>query len=1016
VFLFQRQYRKNRPLDWGEILVERMSNARTRSSSCGGSMCLATSSQYVSLTTPTSQLKKALWRLLGLTLTAGILVGSCFANGPLTPVPVFEGEQATSPCTPPADAEGDQLTQQMNVERDLAGGQAHSYKISLSTNQFLRVIIDQRGIDVAATICAPDGRQLPTVDRPNGASGPESVSLLSDQTGIFTLQVKSLEKNAPAGRYQIQIVAQRSPEFQDATRIDAERTVSEAEDLRGRGKIVGLRSAVVKFELASTTWHKLNEPYEEALALYGLGWSLTEIGSQGMVKFPIPVHRLRWSYESRNEHQRAIESFNRSLVIMRQLGDTHGQSIARAGIGWPYLYLDQNKEALESFEAAYTLFRNAGNVRGEAIALYGMGWVNAIQGDNSHALDSFLRSLPLRQVSKDRKGEAITLAGISRIQNRMGRNQEAIANSEKALAIFLELSDVHGQASTYSILGWINYSLDRPKPASQFFEKSLGLRRETKDSTGEANSLYGIARALKQAGKPDEALARMQEVLDIVEPLRAKGESSDLRTYYFANVQEYYEFYVDLLMQLAELKPDAKYVEAAVAANERGRARELLAILAEAGDVNRGTAEALSKSLGATEIKGLLDRETLLIEFTLGAERGFVWAVSNTEVHGYELEKPAEIRARALKLYTLLSARNQRKSGEKEVERRKRLEQVERQSTEEAAELSRILLGPVASELGTKRLVIVAEDALQLVPFGALPAPSSSSSVGRRPLILDHEVVSLPSASVLGALRLQTNGRPPAPLTLAVLADPVFTSDDPRVRSTASLPQSPVATATRDLTSPALMPVSSRSGVELSEPSSQNAPRRLLGTRWEGQQIASLLPRNEHLLALDFSANRTRALSGELDAYRIIHFATHALIDDTDPVASTIVLSQVNEKGQPQNGLLTLHDINRLKLGADLVVLSACRTALGADIRGEGMRGLAGGFMHAGVPRIAVSLWPVNDRVTAEFMVRFYKAMLSGQGMSAAAALREVQTQMLKDARWQSPYFWAPFVLQGEWR
>jgi CHAT domain-containing protein len=129
-----------------------------------------------------------------------------------------------------------------------------------------------------------------------------------------------------------------------------------------------------------------------------------------------------------------------------------------------------------------------------------------------------------------------------------------------------------------------------------------------------------------------------------------------------------------------------------------------------------------------------------------------------------------------------------------------------------------------------------------------------------------------------------------------------------------------------------------------------------------------------------------------------------------------VVLSQVDDSGARQDGSLTLHDINKLKLRADLVVLSACKTGLGRDIKGEGMRGLAGGFMDAGVPRVVVSLWPVNDKVTAEFMVRFYRLMLNGRGMSAAAALREVQIQMLKDERWRPTYFWAPFVIQGEWR
>jgi tetratricopeptide (TPR) repeat protein len=715
--------------------------------------------------------------LLWLWLNAGLLAGDCFARG--APGAGVESPQGAA-CKSGADADARHLDPGMVIERELGGGQVHSYTIPASPEQFLRVVVDQRGIDVSATFCAPDGKQIVKVDRPNGATGPEAVSILPNQAGAFILQVKSLERAAPVARYQVRIAEQRNQESGDDIRIETEKAISEGEEHRSRGKIDALRAAVEKFDLATALWHSLNEPYEEALALYGSGWSHSEIGSHGMVKFPIPVHRLRWNYESRIEHQAAIDSFTRSLALMGQLGDGHGQAIAHAGLAWPQLYLNLNKEALESFESAHRLFHDAGNMRGEAITLYGIGWVHAIRGEDAKAVANFLKSLPLRQASKDRKGEAITLAGISRVQNRLGRNQEAVGYAERALTIFTELRDAHGQASTYSTLGWINYSLEKPEQALHFFERALGMRREAKDSTGEANSLYGIARAHSRRGDLPRALERMREVLGIVEPLRERGDSTDLRTYYFAHVQEYYEFYIDLLMRLSRLNPAGNHVEAAVAAHERARARELLAILAEAGDVSPGTGAALVKPLDAAEIKALLDADTLLLEYALGEERSYVWLVSSRDVRGYDLPRRDEIEAQALRLYNLFTARNQRKPSETEARKGTRVEQADKQYATEAVALSRMLLGPLAAELGSKRLVVVTEGALQLIPFGALPAPSTKP--GRPPLILNHEIVSLPSASVLSVLRREIAARAPAPLTLAVLADPVFTSDDPRVR------------------------------------------------------------------------------------------------------------------------------------------------------------------------------------------------------------------------------------------
>ena len=190
---------------------------------------------------------------------------------------------------------------------------------------------------------------------------------------------------------------------------------------------------------------------------------------------------------------------------------------------------------------------------------------------------------------------------------------------------------------------------------------------------------------------------------------------------------------------------------------------------------------------------------------------------------------------------------------------------------------------------------------------------------------------------------------------------------------------------------------------------------RLRFTRQEAEEIVRLAGDKRNLKALDFSANRAMATDARLSDYRIVHFATHGLINNQNPDLSGIVLSLVDEKGRPQNGFLRLYDIYNLKLNADLVVLSACQTALGKEIKGEGLVGLTRGFMYAGAPRVIASFWRIDDRATADIMRRFYEAMLK-DGLSPAAALRAAQVSMLNEKRWQSPHFWAAFTLQGEWR
>jgi len=168
-------------------------------------------------------------------------------------------------------------------------------------------------------------------------------------------------------------------------------------------------------------------------------------------------------------------------------------------------------------------------------------------------------------------------------------------------------------------------------------------------------------------------------------------------------------------------------------------------------------------------------------------------------------------------------------------------------------------------------------------------------------------------------------------------------------------------------------------------------------------------------MALGFEANRAAVVNRGLEEYRLIHFATHGLLDEKHPELSGLVFSLVDEKGEPQDGFLRLHDIYNLRLNADLIVLSACETGLGREIKGEGLIGLTRGFMYAGAPRVVASLWKVDDDATAELMKRFYDKIMRGH-LRPAEALRAAQLEIAKRRQWQSPYFWAAFTLQGEWR
>jgi CHAT domain-containing protein len=427
--------------------------------------------------------------------------------------------------------------------------------------------------------------------------------------------------------------------------------------------------------------------------------------------------------------------------------------------------------------------------------------------------------------------------------------------------------------------------------------------------------------------------------------------------------------------------------------------------------------------LGLAEIqRQVLDPDTLLLEYSLGDDASYLFAVSQTSITWRQLPKRAEIEAEARRVRELLTAPQQR-PGDTEAKYQARIKEARERYWTQAAELSQMLLGPVASQLGKKRLAIVADGALQYIPFAALPAPSPGNDGGRnsgaepQPLFVEHEIVSLPSASTLATLRRETDGRKSAAKSLAVLADPVFTDDDTRVRWDVSKAGAKEKTRSADSveTERGFLQMT-RSGRETGVTGAEGAFGRLLSTRREAAAISALVPERERLQALDFEASRTTALRPELGEYRIVHFATHGMLNNVHPELSGLVLSLVDKDGRQQDGFLRLQDIYNLKLPAELVVLSACQTGLGKEVKGEGLVGLTRGFMYAGAPRVVASLWKVDDRATSELMKRFYQGMLGPEALRPAGALRQAQLSIWKQKQWREPYYWAAFVLQGEWK
>jgi CHAT domain-containing protein/Tfp pilus assembly protein PilF len=824
-----------------------------------------------------------------------------------------------------------------------------------------------------------------------------------------------------------------------------------------------LEEALSYYEQSLPFWREANN-------LRGLSRTLTAIGG---------------IYSALGESQQALNHHQQALRIAREMGDSNSQSAIQNGVGYVYEVLGDYDRALDAYLQALDGFSAAGNVPGEAQTSQFVGNIYSLRGEAGRAQEFYTRGLALSHKLGDPTLEALALNHIGSAAQQAGRRQEAFASFKRALSLYHRAGNPRAQAITLNNIGDLLRTLGKERAALGQHARALPMARATGDRALEVLTLTRMARIERDLGDLDTARSRLESSLSIIESLRAKIISFDLRSSYLAAVRQHYELYIDVLMRMSRKRPSERLDAAALKISELARARSLLDMLSEGhADVRRGVnppllekEQALQRSLDRLyerqmrllntqhsdeqaasltgEIRALtseyeyvemqireksplyatltqphpadledlqqkvLDDKTLLLEYALGDEHSYLWVVSRSDMVSYELLPRAQIESSARRMYGLLLA-CQPVLGETSAQRQARVSEAESQYWTEAAQLSEMVLGPAAERLVDNRLLVVADGALQYIPFGALTVPQGAAhhhdagasdletaSDDRLPLVLEHEIVSLPSASTLWVLRRDAARREPAPKTVAILADPVFEKDDPRVHTGNLAPSVP----------PAEQPSSAEPGQPLPGIVSTGLEGgfiRLMGSRDEAEAIMALAPEGGGLKIVGFEASRVKATSPELSQFQIVHFATHGILNSEHPELSGIVLSLVDANGQPQDGFLRLQDVYNLNLPAELVVLSACNTGLGKEVKGEGLIGLTRGFMYAGASSVMASLWRVDDDATTELMKHFYRGVLK-DGLRPAAALREAQIRMWGQKRWRSPYFWAGFVLQGDY-
>ena len=791
------------------------------------------------------------------------------------------------------------------------------------------------------------------------------------------------------------------------------------------------------------------------------------------------LNNLGELYETLGQPEQALASYELALERFRALDDLRWQGTVLNNIGHQYISLAEPQRAHAFLRESLDLRRAVGNRSGEMVTLNNLGQAYRQLGNQAEALSLFGMARQLAEELERPLMVAKALTNLAATRIEMGAPEKALGNAEVALDLFRTRGARSNEAEALFLIGRCQFLLGRPEKALAALDQALTLHRTVRNRSAQISTLTAMAQAERSLGDPNEAKIHLESALELIETLRVRIPNSELRATAQGSRRSTYDSYIDLLMEMHRNDPSAGYHLVALESSERARARSLLDLLNEdPGSLQQGVDPELLKQrtalmqrlnakalrqealmsakpnpeqqvaeldlasvlhdldrvearirtgsphfaaltqpqpLDASEIRRLLDSETILLEYTLGEENSFLWLVTTENIHGFQLPPRAHIEALARRVHRGLSNPDTRNR---------------RVETQEAAALSQILLGPVASRLDRQRLVIVADGALHYLPFAALPQPAVASTTQKDttqkdttqkdttqkdttpegpvvPLLENHEIVHLPSASVLAVLRRELTLRKPADRWLVAVADPVFDLQDPRLLETAQ-----TTTETPRPPETALK----RSVVERSAERGVPLPlKRLPASRREAIAITALAPPGQARLLLGFAANRAAMFDEEMRQFQIVHFATHGVINAQTPRLSGLALSLFDEHQQAQEGFLRLHEIYNLRLQADLVVLSGCQTALGKEIRGEGLVGLTRGFMHANVPRVVASLWRVEDRATAELMTRFYHG-ISIDNLPPAAALRAAQRSIRRERRWKDPYYWSAFVLLGEWQ
>lgn len=768
-------------------------------------------------------------------------------------------------------------------------------------------------------------------------------------------------------------------------------------------------------------------------------------------------------YQERGQYQQALDAYDAALATANIVHYPQVEGEVRNDMGQVYFHLGDWERAKRAYLAALPVLQKDSDGIGEIGALDHLGEIEMQAGDMDGALRYFRKGLARAQGQKLVREETFLEIDMARACMQTRCVKDPLWTLSQARREAEKIHQMDGEAAAYAAIGDVLGMRQEDSKAVRAYVQSETLWQKIPNPTELAAVEAAMARLDARRDRLQVAKAEIFRAMDAIESSRVHINSDALRTSYFTSRHSYYDTAIDILMLLDSMSPHQGFAEQAWAVAERGRARTLLDELQEGGVVDAFAPEKKSRQQAAAlevkldEAEGELSRigaspadiaraeklqrnihnmlleadqlqahirasdpsyravlergrtapdslrrsvlrdDTALVEYWLGDAQSYLWTVTPSGIRSYQLPPRKALDGLVYAFQQSILARGKYPTDEDLQAGLLRIQKSEAHFSTQSQRLASILLpGPLPDKV--HRLLIVADGSLLSVPFAALKLPSGNAETSKY-LIEQYDLVYEPSESTAAALvarRAQHSGG----ARIAIFADPVYTITDGRVQPRDARQDAP-APQTRVLRQSSLESLSTLP--------------RLPGSRKEAAAIAQIAGAPNTSMFLGFAASRKNVEAIDWKTYAAAHFATHAIVDTRHPEFSGIVLSMVRPNGAPADGVLWLHDIYRLDMPVSLVSLSGCETADGKSIPGEGINGLARAFLYAGARSVIGTLWNVDDSSSSELMQDFYRAFLT-QHRTAAAALRAAQLHVMSDGDHQDPYYWAGFILEGDWQ